>query len=241
MHNKNNNWIVFKSMVENYAKSNTYIGSGNPNAQILLVGKEGSNPNDSKEANAEKNIKYWQQQLEKGVVPKHESLFEGFPNGHTWSKYQKLYDYIYENTNNAGTNFENNVFTTEMNDTPHKRTSEAQNQPDFKNNIKNRKERFFKEAFIQNFEVVVLACSNYIQNVGLGGEWEINSIFDVTWDKKHIIEYNHKKYRFDTHYNENKTKLVIHCRQLSGSIPNKYLQDMGEVIREFIQSSKTEN
>ena len=228
----------FKDLVNHCFESKKLIGSGNPNSQILFVGKEGSNQQDGREKNIKDNLEYWENQILRGETPVFNYPIKQFRPGHTWRKYQKLHDYIFENTNKQGVVFENNVFTTEMNEAPFKRTGDAQKGISFTKDVTDRKNTFFKSEFIQNFDVIVLACSNYIQNVGIGGEWEINSIFGVKWEKEYNTEHNGKKYRFDTHYNENNTKLVIHCRQLSGSIPEKYLQDMGTIIREFIQLSK---
>jgi hypothetical protein len=231
----------FKGLVKQSLLSRKLIGSGNPNSQILFVGKEGSNQQDGKEKNINENLDYWESQISSNEIPIFSYSIKQFKPGHTWRKYQKLHDYIFENTSKQSVVFENNVFTTEMNETPSKRTSEAQKGGNFTEDVTDRKNTFFKSEFIQNFDVVVLACSNYIQNVGIRGEWEINSIFGVKWEKDHYTEHNGKKYRFDTHYNENKTKLVIHCRQLSGSIPEKYLADMAIIIREFFQFAKTLN
>lgn len=228
----------FKDLVKQCLTLRQLIGSGNPNSQILFVGKEGSNQQVGREKNINDNLDYWESQMSKNDTPVFSYSIKQFKSGHTWRKYQKLHDYIFENTEKQGEVFENNIFTTEMNETPFKRTGDAQRGVSFTKEVTDRKNTFFTSEFIQNFEVVVLACSNYIQNVGIEGKWEINSIFGVKWEKEYNTEHNSKKYRFDTHYNENKTKLVIHCRQLSGSIPEKYLQDMGEIVREFIQLKK---
>jgi hypothetical protein len=228
----------FKDLVNQCLVSRNLIGSGNPNSQILFVGKEGSNQQDGREKNINDNLDSWKNQMLRDEPPIFSYSIKQFRTGHTWRKYQKLHDYIFENTDKQGVVFENNIFTTEINETPFKRTGDAQKGVNFTEDVIDRKSTFFKFEFIQNFNVVVLACSNYIQNIGIGGEWEINSIFGVKWEKEYNTEHNGKKYRFDTHYNENKTKLVIHCRQLSGSTPEKYLQDMGTIIREFIQFSK---
>jgi hypothetical protein len=228
----NNN---FKDLVSQCVQSKSLIGSGNPNAKILFVGKEGSNQEDGKDQNIKNNLEFWKEQIKKNEAPTFNYSIKDFTEGHTWSKYQKLHDYIFENTQKHSQIFENNVFTTEMSEAPFKQTSEAQKKEGFAESLKNRKQTFFTSDFIKNFNVVVLACSNYIQNVGKDGVWEINSIFGVKWEYKHIVQYNGNEYRFDTHFNEDKSKLVIHCYQLSGAIPDKYLQSIAAVIREFIK------
>ena len=51
-----------------------------------------------------------------------------------------------------------------MSNLPSKTTENAKKNPLFKEELEKRKNGFFKTAFIQNFPVVVLACSDYIVN-----------------------------------------------------------------------------
>lgn len=43
---------------------------------------------------------------------------------------------------------------------------------------------------------------------------------------------------FFTHFNNDKTKLVIHTRQLSANVKTDLLKDMGKVIREHLKNLK---
>jgi len=232
----------FKSLVSKSVETNTFIGDGNPDSQILLIGKEGSNEGEDDNTT---NSKLWETRCKENIKPDFSYFFDGAYSkpGHTWKKYQKLHGYIFpeQMPEYRKFNFHERVFTTEMNVKPSKNTGKAIKDDGFAERIRTRKFEFLTTDFIQDFRVIILACSDYIINVGEGEEREIDTIFGVSWDKPHIIEQNNKKYRFDTHYDKNKTKLVIHCRQLSGSIPEKYFQDLGEVVREFIQSPKTES
>lgn len=227
----------FKDLIRLCISSKMLVGEGNTNSNILIVGKEGSNHEDSKDKNIEKNLEEWDIRLKDNIIKEFRyDVKKAFPSpGHTWRKYQILHDFIYKNTDKEGKNFENHIFTTEINDSPAKRTAIAQQDSNFIENITNRKSNFFTHDFIQNFDVVVLACSNYIKNTGKGDKREIDRIFKVSFHE--VIEVL-PKFKFWIHYNEEKTKLVIHCRQLSdskfGSIPEEFFKKMGEVIKDFL-------
>src|SRR5690554_3272440 len=111
---KNNNEPINESFIKLITEStdNTYIGRGNPNAKILFVGKEYSKPNE----NAEFDAKYWKEKIAKNerVYLKHLKRKED-KSQHTWKIYQKLYDFIFEEESTNEFNFEEEVFTTEMN------------------------------------------------------------------------------------------------------------------------------
>lgn len=209
----------------------TYIGRGNPNAKILFVGQEYSKPNE----NAEFEAKYWKDKIannEKADL-KHFKRKED-KGQHTWRIYQKLHDYIFEKKSTNEFDFEEWVFTTEMNDSPATNNSIAQKRKDFKINLQNSKNTFINSDFIKQFLVIVLACSHYITPD------EFCKIFDVEFlpqGKKYPNDNsNAMTNHFWTHYNKNKTepKLVIHTQQLSGYISNDFLETMGKVIREFL-------
>lgn len=232
----------FKSLVSKCVETKTFIGDGNPNSQILLVGKEGSNEGEDDNTS---NSKLWEARINENIQHDFSYFFdEAFSKpGHTWKKYQKLHNYIFseQKPEYRKFNFHERIFTTEMNVLPSKHTGKAKKEEDFAERVGKRKLEFMRTNFVEEFNVVILACSDYIRNIGEGEEREIDTIFGVEWDKPYFIEHNNNKYRFDTHYNKDKTKLVIHCRQLSGSIPEKYFQVMGEIVREFIKLKETKS
>ncbi len=56
-------------------------------------------------------------------------------------------------------------------------------------NTEKRKKSFFRSEFIQNFSIVVLACSDYIWNKK--NDWQINEIFGVSYDlEKNTVKVN---------------------------------------------------
>lgn len=223
MYNEN-----FKKLLK-VSLDDTYIGRGNPNANILFVGKEYSKCNDKSEFNA----KYWNEKIANNE-PIYLTHQKAVGEGHTWTKYQALHDYIFDKPKTNNFNFEEVIFTTEMSEIPQKNTRDASKNPDFSPRLTQRKNMFFTSDFIQDFPVVVLACSDYIKN---NDEIrEIDNIFHVNYNDKYEKKIYTKSNWFFSHYDKDKTKLVIHTRQLSTNVMSKLLEDMGTLIREHLKS-----
>jgi|SRR5690554_257466 len=209
----------------------TYIGRGNPNANILFVGKEYSKPNEK----AEFESKFWNEKIAKNEIVNLTHI-KNVGEGHTWNKYQNLHDYIFEKTKTNKFDFEELIFTTEMSEIPQKNTINARKNPEFKPKLAQRKIDFFRSKFIQDFPVIVLACSDYIT------PHEIYDIFDVSFEiggKFPNDDSNSMQNHFWVHYNKDKNKkpkLVIHTRQLSVDVSNYLLKEMGKVIRNHLKS-----
>lgn len=210
-----------------------FIGIGNPNAKILLVGKESAIPAHDLENRKiyAKNAEEWAthirnntcQGLEYEVGTGHELRAHWGKN--TWSKYQQLSEAIWDQPSRGYyIDFLKYTFTTEMNDSPEKNTATAD-----KSGLNDRKRLFRDAAFIQSFPVVVLACSNYIMNNDKIRE--IDDIFGVTYDGDQTGRYYYTKANwFYLHHNEDRSKLVVHTRQLSANVDGQMLKDMGQVI-----------
>lgn len=212
-----------------------FVGTGNPNANIVFIGKESAIQKNNIEGNSWylKNANDWVNHIESNTCEKlnypitEEHLFrkEKSWGKNTWSKYQKLSNYIFQKEEKPYyIDFLENVFATEINDAPEKTTNLAD-----KSSLNERKKMFKNSKFIQDFPVVVLACSNYINNNEQVRE--IDEIFKVKYcDGKVYTKTNW----FFTHFNEENTKLVIHTRQLSNNVKPELLKDMGEVIRKHL-------
>jgi len=253
----------FKKLINNELQNPTYIGLGNPNAKILIVGKEVSiNPNSVEEIHQlgikfyKNNIHDWMLNIQNNIDQK--DVTEWLPEkkesnplyflkgeikknvSYTWKNYEKLHEIIYFEKlipdNLRILEFQKDFFITEMSNFPSKTTHIAQQNKKFKEELEKRKNTFFRSEFIQNFPVVVLACSNYIWNKD--NDWQINDIFRVTYDfdkkySKGVYEFSEKN-RFWTHYSENGEKLVIHTRQLSNNVKNDMLTEMGTLIKHHL-------
>lgn len=226
----------FKEFVKNGQSSPYYVGTGNPNANILFIGKESAISDDNIESKKwyHKNASDWGKHIADNtceilsypITEDHEFRKEKSWGKNTWSKYQKLTNHIFNKEEKPyHVDFLVNVFTTEINDCPSKNTSTAN-----KNKLNERKLLFKESDFIQNFPVIVLACSNYIRNNN--EVREIDEMFNVEYsDGKTYTKTNW----FFSHYNDDNTKLVIHTRQLSANVKPILSKDMGEVIREHLK------
>jgi len=226
----------FKIFV-NGALDNYFVGTGNPNSCVLLIGKEsaiGTNDNIGQKWYS-KNARDWKEHIDKNTceclnyfVDENHPLRKNWGKN-TWSKYQLLSNYIWnKQPEKYWVDFLQTMFTTEINDSPAKTTFTAN-----KSGLNERKFLFKNSAFINEFSVIVLACSNYIKN---NSEIrEIDDIFNVTYDGDEKGKYWFNKGNwFFTHHNYDSSKLVIHTRQLSADVNNEMLVRMGEVIRHHL-------
>ena len=214
-----------------------YIGYGNPNADICFVGKEATGMLPLQCGLGSTN--YWMTSLPmffdriKTDNPS-DSIWK---EGHTWNKYQKLYDAIFpENAAKPGTmNFEQHVFVTEMSAMPAATTNEGKNASGFDEQLALRKQKFFAHPYFKDFKVIVLACSDYIVNYG--DRREIDSLFDVTFDINGGAHEIGPQNAFWVHHSADGNRMVIHTRQLSGAVSDKLLEEMGAVIRQHLNSN----
>ena len=231
----------FKALVNIGIEKDTeiykYIGTGNPNSKILIVGKEGSS--DKPPVGEICFANHWLPKIENNESLSFNRVYERkLSEGHTWSKYQKLHDNIFPEykakKENNEINFEERIFTTEMNTNRSKNSKEAS-----KAGMQERKNNFFREEFIQQFPVIILACGSYIKNNEKVPE--INDIFGVTFKpngRKYPKDDTPNPQSFWTHYNSDKTKLVIHTRQLSMAVSDDLLIEMANVIKEHLVKIK---
>jgi len=220
-----------------YSNPDQYVGYGNPNADICFVGKEATGMLPLQCGLGSAN--YWMSSLPMFF----DRIKTGNPNdsiwkeGHTWNKYQKLYDAIFpENAAKPGTmNFEQHVFVTEMSAMPAAITFEGKNAPNFEEQLALRKQKFFAHPYFKDFKVIVLACSDYIVNYG--DRREIDSLFDVTFDINGGAHEIGPQNAFWVHHSADGNRMVIHTRQLSGAVSDKLLEEMGAVIRQHLNSN----
>lgn len=178
--------ILFKEFLEECKNRNEWCGQGNPNADILIIGKEPHKPcliTDKEEI---------QRRLQK-----QEDICRGRPGeapydpqNPTWCNYQKLIEKIYPQIEfDPGLfDFEKYAFTTELNTIFRPK---AVLDAETKRNI-NERLLFFKDSeFIKSFRVIILACNNFISNDKERG-FLINNVFRVKYDGKPRGEHKEK-------------------------------------------------
>ena len=102
-----------------------------------------------------------------------------------------------------------------MNETASKTTRLAN-----KDSIPQRLRLFKESSFIQEFPIIVLACSNYIKNDD--NNREIDDTFQVTFDENGKHHYDACNWFF-THHSADGKRLLIHTRQLRNSVKPELL------------------
>lgn len=233
----------FRNLVLNGNNEN-YIGIGNPNSRILIIGKEAAfDPSiESKLGKYHSNAKDWQTSVEndvpscysKAYMPKESALLN---NNHTWQKYQLLHDNIFNELKPKEKyyiNFVENMFTTEMSNIPSPKTRDAQKSDYFKESLANRKKTFFNSDFIKKqFQVVLIAGMGYINNYGDGETREIENIFKVSFiPPEQKVKTTNGTQSIWVHRNEE--KLVIQTRQFSNGVSNALVLSIAEIIKTFL-------
>ena len=226
---------LFKDTLNCFEDYDT-IGLGNPNSKILFIGKE---------AGIEIHTNEDMQQIKEKLKELHGSALQWKSKKYdylnnpkelkelsdTWQNYQQIFGNIFEDEKSSQqATFLKRVFTTEMSNYPSKTTDNAKKNPYFKEELIKRKNTFFKTDFIQGFPVVVLACSDYLVNNKKTRE--IDSIFGVKYSGE-FKNYSIGNWLY-IHYNEDKSKLVIHTRQLSANVNNELLTDIGIIIKNHL-------
>lgn len=213
------------------------IGSGNPASDVLLVGREPSS--DAFMTNtlghylnvaSGKGLDIWThiKREEYNPVTKQPNHWR---SGKTlWVQYQKLCDIIYpdfKKDRREIIDFEEHVFCSEMNGSPSSRTWAAN-----KESVPIRKKLFFTDSFFNRFPVIILACGNYIQNSSHNPEErEIDRIFHVAFfEERNCGDRN----AFWIHYNEDKTRLVIHTRNLCADVSKDLIVCIGKEVHDFL-------
>ncbi len=231
---------LFLEYLSTCMKNLQICGQGNPNADILIIGQEQASDVDlSKQdmygEHLRSLVRNYDLCLRKELrcCPRDKKdPHNGKKIADTWLNYQKLINLIYPQ-NQAFldiVDFEKHAFTTELGSKARK-NSLKDNQT--AKEIADRLVVLERSEFIQSFPIVILACSNYIENNK--NIREIDRTFHVEFCK----EYGDKKSRnrFWTHTDKcNPERLVIHTRQFSNGISNKMIECMAEVIKSHIEN-----
>lgn len=223
-----------------------YIGTGNPNADILIIGKETSiNKVDADQYKREmlNNFHDWKTMsiynpsevknyFENGdyspLYPYKGQIFN-IDNGknkgtsRTWYNYQKLYNLICYKPDNSNIDFHENIFITEVNSTPSRRTKDANTS-----SICERKDTLLKSEFINDFPIVIISGVGYFEISETRNETE--EIFNVKFKTKEIADEREKQ-PYWIHWSEDGSKLLINTYQLSIGISDNLLSEIAEVIR----------
>jgi len=243
------NRTEFFNTIEEAKKLNLkYIGTGNPDAKILIIAKEPSfeKTDAQRMYEFENNIEFWERDKEKSLwdVPYNpaemisplcpfkgqlQKLNNGQNNGtsRTWLNYQKLHNYIFDDLDDSygRINFHKNFFTTELNSSPSPKTKDADTS-----SIVDRKSFIANSKFFQSFPVIILDGVGYFEISE--SKNEIEELFGVTFDRNISEE---EKQPVWIHQNFVTKKLVLNTYQMSINVSENRLKLMGETIQYFLR------
>lgn len=225
-----------------------YLGTGNPNAKILIVGKETSipsEPNEQQTREISNNFSDWKRIISngeyqtekwngsnysplypyKGQQLKIHSSRTGDNGGtsKTWFNYQKLYNRVYNMIDNQNIDFHEGVFITEANSSSSPKTKDADTS-----SIDFRKSSILKSNFFQSFPVVIISGVGYFEIIDSNNE--IESIFGVKFIRKERA-LNNESQAYWIHEGTKMPKLLINTRQLSIGVSDALIQDIANEIR----------
>lgn len=257
-----------------FAKEHTlFLGYGNPNGKILIVGKEHyfhhKHNKDTKdfydEIVAHRNVENinnalsWENNIKNKFVPNWDSviprqLLDSNPQTKYWNQknkrnrqlksgqwnggtsstytyYQKIYQNVFLSGNKEECiNFQKEFFITELNDLPAKKDYKFQKLKELKNKFITERQNLFNLPYFKSFPVVIIASGHYSRDFN----FDIEKTFEVEWDKETKIS---NSTWYNLHKSSDEKRLVIHTRQLSNRVSNIFIDDMSELVKEFLQSS----
>jgi hypothetical protein len=211
-----------------------YVGFGNPNSKILILGKEKGfdisnveqlkyesleNPNEWKfyvdnSTNISLDKFYINSQYYINAFTPYSHCVK---SGHTWNKYHTLLKFIYPEILNENNDFFKYSFVSEINFQPSRLSVIKKFNNEKRMNI-------LKNNYFKSFNVIILACGNYL-NQSL-----IQEIFDVKYDNESDLSQPRQKLK--VYRNDN--RIVINTRQLSFDVSNEYLKLISEVAKNHI-------
>jgi hypothetical protein len=223
-----------------------YIGTGNPYSDILIIGKEAAISVESEQYKKEilDNFNYWNNLEDYNSDPIINRNFETYSplypykgqilkkdNGKnwgtskTWINYQKLINFVTNNSNNSLINFHENTFITEINSTPSKETQNANT-----GSISFRKKHILTSNYFQSFPIVIISGVGYFESQKNNNE--IEQIFNVSFTEKKYANKEKQSQPYWIHWNEDRSKIVINTYQLSIGIADILLIEIAKEIQE---------
>lgn len=235
----------FKDILQYCEKRHLYLGEGNPNSQILIIGKEighgleaEKTPSITKSnAENELNLTYWRSRYESNYLDEYlidiTNKFQEKSNS-TWANYQKIINStISEPSIEKKYDFLNYSFITELSQIHLPYSHHATDKKLINarlDSVQQRKE-MFKNDFFQNFPIAVMACGHYPTK---DFNFDIETTFDVKWDQNTIVLS--KGNYLNIHYGKTKTgsdKILIHTRQASLGVTNELLDKIGSLCKPY--------
>ena len=226
-------------------QATSFIGCGNPNANILIIGKEAAIAPDNKQQQSwelDSNIENWKENINQCKslediknYPPYNRLYPykgqiykvGGDKGtsRTWYQYQKLLNHILKTPDNKTIKFHENCFTTDFSANIAK-YSHLTDKSKTQASIDLRKV-MFAHPFFQHFPIVLVACGHYPKTYGI----DLEKLFQVTW-KQPTQPVGRFWLNIHRGNNPENPKLLIHTNQLSMA-SNELIYKIAEYITSF--------
>lgn len=218
----------FKDLIARMKQTKDFIGYGNPNAKILIIGKEEALDIEKEcdkeiyEIAVKPNWELWEKIIvDPSITPDSIPIWKDTENfsplypwkgdtlptggNNTWRNYQKLINMLIPEANAGNiTTFHQYAFITELNDLPSPKSKYKDSE--VKKRIQHRCEKVLNHPFYKSFPIVIAACGHYVKYYDI----KLEELFDQKFielkpvDKGEWINFHQKDNR-----------ILIHTRQLS--------------------------
>lgn len=219
--------------ISNLKTNPYYIGFGNPNSKILIIGQEKAIKSENEtqiKAESLENPKQWNYLIKNKIEnidynfypdfyfknPLHP--YDGKPTrGNTWLQYQKLINFIYPNfISERNNSFLLNSFITEINHQVSPR--QLGNQKD------ENRESINNHIFYKSFKITILATGKYLNNHEIESRFNVRFLQDFSQPRQRLLMFN----------NDFENRIVLNIRQLSNDISTDYLARIAKVIEDYV-------
>lgn len=254
----------FVEALEYCKQNNLYLGEGNPNAKILIIGKESGLNAEDRSCFQKSNSEFdWIVDFSKNTAKNNinslknnylqnglSKLKNDIPYNLTWSNYQRLVSLIYgikeqdiPRGGKGNWEFLNKCFITELSQIrlPKSNYLGKKGIPDFikRESIKERA-KLFHLSFFRQFPIVIIASGpDYIDSGKYKYDFNIQRDFAIKYIKTVDLKEDNVKKRWYNIHKDNNARIIIHTRQLSVQRePNRSLYKLINAIaqecKEFI-------
>lgn len=253
----------FKKALEVANEKKLFLGSGNPNAQILILGKEAAINRNSVEGNHQ-----YENEYSNNLSDWNRNVNESIQLDSVGLEFNSLYPYkgqlnklnrkvIINNSiqENQGTSktwccyqriidhiYNNQIKSTHITFHEHVFTSELnQETGKYSRDIPFSKrkesiatrEALFATPFFREFPITIVAVGHYIRDFQI----DLQKLFKVTYDYESSIKASEglQKEYLNIHFDQlvNPKRILIHTNQLS-MVSNALLDRIGEVCKNFL-------
>lgn len=223
-------------------KNLRFVGLGNPNSNILIIGKECSFESEEcflYKLQNQDNLQQWIYNIENKIELETLPCWENNPdlynplfpykgqfnkvirnnNGgtsRTWVQYQKLIDRILQKDKPKMIDFHKYAFITELSDVPMPNSRKSEKT---KESINIRCQKLLSHDFFKAFPVVIVPCGHYVRDYKINLEEIFNQKYQGTDDDGEWI---------NVHNNGN--RILLHTRHLSGC-SNRLIEKIADYVK----------